>query len=302
MTDMTHGLNRRAMLTGIGAGSAAATAVMLAAAPRAATAASVPGEDVCRITPDVVDGPYYVDEQIVRRDITEGRQGIPLEMRVRVVDASCRPVADARVDCWQADALGIYSNFPNQGDDLKVATPGQTFLRGTQMTDADGWVVFSSIFPGWYRGRTTHVHFKIYIGGRTRLTAQMFFPDAINEYVYTHVPGYTRAAVRDTINVTDWIMEAGSRAMVAQVKEELDRYVATITYGVDPRATPAAAEQMPCPPAPALCVPEPGAPPTGTDRIASLVPSKAALDRPKAQKPPLPEGWKSSARRAGNRG
>lgn len=293
MTDMTRALSRRAMLAGVSASGAAATTLLLAANPKVADAA-IAGQpaDICRITPDVVDGPYYVNEQIVRRDITEGKQGIPLEMRVRVVDASCRPIAGARVDCWQADAMGIYSNFPNQGDDLTVATPDQTFLRGTQMTDRDGWVIFTSIFPGWYRGRTTHVHFKIYIGGSTRLTAQMFFPDAINEYVYTHVPGYTREAVRDTINVTDWIMEEGSRAMVAQVKEELDRYVATITYGVDPRATPAPSEQMPCPPAPALCVPEPGTPPTGAERIASLVPSKAALDRPKATKPPLPKGWK----------
>jgi protocatechuate 3,4-dioxygenase beta subunit len=284
-------ISRRAVLAGAAGAGAGAGTLALSGTPLNGAAAAVAGE-VCLISPDVVDGPYYLDKPIARRDITEGRKGIPLEIRVRIVDSGCRPIQRARVDCWQADAGGIYSDFPNQGDDLTIATRGETFLRGTQTSDADGWVVFDSIYPGWYRGRTAHVHFKIYIGGRTRLTAQMFFPDALSEYVYTNVPGYVREAVRDTINVTDWIMAEATRSAVAQIKEELDRYVATLTYGVNPAATPPPSEQMPCPPAPAKCVPEPGMPPQGADRIAALVPSVEQRKRPKAGKPPLPPGWK----------
>jgi protocatechuate 3,4-dioxygenase beta subunit len=288
-------LSRRTLLARAG-GAAAGAGTLALSGPIASKAASAPAvvaaEEVCLVFPDVVDGPYYLDKPILRQDITEGRKGIPLEMRVRVVDSACRPVGGARVDCWQADSGGIYSDFPNQGDDLTVATPGETFLRGTQTTDAAGWVKFISIYPGWYRGRTAHVHFKIYVGGKTRLTSQMFFPDALNEFIYTKVPGYTRALVRDTINVTDWIMAEATRNAVAQVKEELDRYIATLTYGVNPVAVPPPPEKMPCPPEPAKCVPGPGVPPEGADRITALVPSTEQLKRPKAGKPPLPPGWK----------
>lgn len=289
MSNNEPAISRRTILIGVGGTTLAAGAMAVQAATGESRAASQKsGDGVCFVMPDVVDGPYYRPKAIIRQDITEGRKGIPLEIRVRIVDAMCRPIARARVDTWQADALGVYSDFPNQGDELNVATLGQTYLRGTQITDTDGWVTFTSIYPGWYRSRTAHIHFKIYIGGKTRLTAQMYFPDAMNEHIFTTVPGYKRDKVRDTINATDWLLEAGTRHSLAQVKEELDRYVATITYGVDPAHVPSPSEQMPCPPAPALCVPMPGTPPVGAERIAALVPSVEARSRPRAHKPPAP--------------
>lgn len=282
-------INRRSILTGAATGGAvlatAGSTVVAIAAPSAPTTGV---DGVCFLNPDVVDGPYYVDEAIMRRDVTEGKKGIPLEIRVRIVDGSCRPISGARIDTWQADAGGIYSNFRNQGDDLTIATIGQSYLRGTQISDDNGQVVFTSIYPGWYRGRTPHVHFKIYIGGRTRLTGQLFFPDALNEFIYGNVEGYKRPLVRDTINATDWILADATYHAMADVREELDRYVATIIFGVNPGAVPPPPEKMPCPPAPKLCVPEPGVPPVGPARVAELVPSDAALKRPRAQKPPLP--------------
>lgn len=280
---MPTSLSRRGVIaTGIiGAGAVS----MARAAPAKENTAP---DNICLIHPDTVDGPYYENKAIIRRDIAEGKKGIPLELRVRVVDAQCRPVAGARVDAWQADAQGIYSDFPNQGDDLDIATPGETFLRGTQISDEAGWVTFHTIYPGWYRGRTAHIHFKIYIGGRTRLTSQIFFPDALNEWIYLNVPEYKRPLLRDTINVTDWIMAEATRNAVAQVKEEADRYVATMSFGVNPLATPAPGEKMPCPSDGSKCVPAPGVPPKGDDRIAALVPSAENGRRPRAQKPPLP--------------
>jgi protocatechuate 3,4-dioxygenase beta subunit len=292
MTKNEPAISRRAILTGAGGATLAAGAMAAIGSVQATTSPRAVGkkreDGVCFVMPDVVDGPYYRPKAIIRQDITEGHEGIPLEIRVRIVDAMCRPIARARVDTWQADALGIYSDFPNQGDGLNVATLGQTYLRGTQITDGNGWVTFTSIYPGWYRGRTAHVHFKIYIGGKIRLTAQMYFPDAMNEFIFTTVPGYKRDMVRDTINATDWILEAGTRHSLAQVKEELDRYVATISYGVDPAIILPPSEKMPCPPAPALCVPAPGKPPVGEQRIAALVPSIEARSRPRTRKPPTP--------------
>lgn len=284
MTRSTEISRREALWAG---GAAISGAALSSTSARGAGRGVVDAAGVCFLTPDIVDGPYYKDKAIVRQDITEGRKGIPLELRVRLVDAACRPIAGARVDTWQADALGIYSDFAHQGDDLSVATMGQTFLRGTQMSDANGLVVFRTIYPGWYRARTAHIHFKIHLGGRTRLTTQLFFPDALNEFIYTQVPGYTRSAIRDTLNVTDWILADSSRATVAQIREEADRYVASIIYGVNPLATPAPSEKMPCP-AEGLCVPTPNTPPPADQRVAGLVPSAANAARPRAQKPALP--------------
>ncbi|MGE4324046.1 MAG: hypothetical protein AB7E60_13605, partial [Sphingobium sp.] len=143
-------ISRRTLLSAAGTGG---VAIAVPAFARASSAADLPPpatarDRVCFVMPDVVEGPYYESPALMRRDIAEGRPGIPLEVRVRVVDASCRPLAGARVDCWQADAHGIYSNYPHQGDGLDVSTVGETFLRGTQMTDRDGWVSFRSIYPG----------------------------------------------------------------------------------------------------------------------------------------------------------
>jgi protocatechuate 3,4-dioxygenase beta subunit len=280
--------SRRHMFSVAGAGTlAAATASFATSGAKTAAVPSVPCERVCSLMPDVVDGPYYDSHAIMRSDITEGKLGIPLEIRVCFVDSECRPIEGARIDCWQADAGGIYSNHANQGDDLTVATIGETFLRGTQITDKNGFVLFRSIYPGWYRARTAHVHFKVYVGGQSRFTTQMFFPDAINEYVYLNAPLYRRRAVRDTVNITDWILADASRHAMANIREEVDRYVAEITFGVNPRAMPAPSKKMPCPSV-GPCVPPLNTPPDPNDRVAALIPSTENLKRPRATKPSLP--------------
>lgn len=285
-------ISRRALLSAAGTGGVAIAAPALtrasfAAAPPSPTPA--PARDrVCFVMPDVVDGPYYESRALIRRDITEGKPGIPLEIRVRVVDASCRPLADARVDCWHADARGVYSNYPHQGDGLDVSTVGETFLRGTQMTDKDGWVSFRSIYPGWYSARTTHVHFKIHIGGRVRLTTQMFFPDALSEYIYLNAPDYLRPVTRDTVNVTDWILAKATRHAMATVREEADRYVAEVSFGVDPAATPVIAAKMQCPEG-RICAVTPNTPPDPAERVEALLPSTANARRPPAQPPAIPD-------------
>ena len=119
--------------------------------------------------PELTEGPYYLDLDLVRRDITEGRPGVPFDLAVKVVDAtSCEPLEGAAVDVWHCDAEGAYSGV--QGD-------SGTFLRGVQMTGADGVADFTTIFPGWYTGRAVHVHLKVALAGDDVHTGQLFFDD-----------------------------------------------------------------------------------------------------------------------------
>src|SRR5690606_20510282 len=113
--------------------------------------------------------------------------GLPLELAIRVVRAGdCAVLADARVDIWHADALGLYSGYERQrgtGEPLPSAA-GKTHLRGTQFTDGAGAVTFRTIYPSWYAGRTPHVHFKIFLSDTEVVASQMFFPDDVNAQVF----------------------------------------------------------------------------------------------------------------------
>jgi len=133
--------------------------------------------------PEQALGPYYLADELIRTDIREGKAGIPLALRLLVLDAgTCRPLADAAVDLWHCDAAGAYSGFGADGD-------SHTFLRGIQLTDQQGVAQFQTIFPGCYPGRTNHIHFQVrmagardgdtYRGGHVAHTGQVFFPEDI---------------------------------------------------------------------------------------------------------------------------
>jgi len=195
------------------------------------------GADVCVLVPEVTEGPYYFDPEMERVDITEGRPGIPTRVRLQIVDASCVPIEGARVDLWHCDATGVYSGYANQGDDRSVDTSGETFMRGTQFSSAAGLVEFETVYPSWYRGRTTHMHFKVFLDRETVLTGQIFFPDALSEYIYLNVAPYNdRAGERDTLNSNDSIAQQASRASFAFIKELEAEYLVAMIVGIDPNA------------------------------------------------------------------
>lgn len=239
---MTDRLTRRQALSLVAvtaAGGALMTQRAFAEEAGAATAqvnSLLPGADVCVITPEVTEGPYYFDPALNRQDITEGRPGIKTIVRLQVVDAQCQPMANARVDIWHADATGVYSGYANQTGGID--TTGQTFMRGTQMTGADGVTEFTTVYPGWYRGRTTHIHFKVFLDETNVLTGQLFFPDALSEFLYRNVAPYSdRTEARDTINTNDNIATQATRASFAYVKELADAYLVAMIIGVDPNAS-----------------------------------------------------------------
>jgi protocatechuate 3,4-dioxygenase beta subunit len=193
--------------------------------------------DVCLLTPQSIEGPYYLDPLLVRAQIAEGRAGVPLRIDLRVIDgATCKPSERARVDIWHADAQGIYSGYEGQGDNQNLSTVGQKFLRGTQFTDSEGAVNFETIYPGWYVGRATHIHFKVFLDDRNVLTGQMYFPDAVNEFIYASVPAYAnRLKPRAVVNANDRFanFHDPNRLSFCAIKEERDCYAVSLILGVD---------------------------------------------------------------------
>ncbi len=190
-----------------------------------AQAAGLISSDVCLVQPELTEGPFYVDPGLVRQDIGEGRPGLPLVLRLQVVSADCRPLPGARVDIWHCDAEGIYSGV--EGDT-------GTFLRGTQVTGPDGVAEFRTIFPGWYPGRVTHVHYMVFLEGSKALTSQVFFDDALVGTVHSEHPAYEGRGAQDTGLDADRIARSAGEGAVAQV--ELDapdgEAVAALVVGV----------------------------------------------------------------------
>jgi protocatechuate 3,4-dioxygenase beta subunit len=193
------------------------------------------GAGVCAITPEVTEGPFYFDPKLERADVTEGKKGVALTVRLQVVDATCRPLAGARVDIWHCDAQGAYSGYPGQGDGRDVDTSGQTFLRGWQKTDASGIVSFATIYPGWYHGRTTHIHFKVFPDENSVMTGQLFFPDSVSDQIFTAVAPYNdRPGKRDTSNAGDGIARQAGPLSRAALHEVEDAYQALMIVAVKP--------------------------------------------------------------------
>lgn len=189
--------------------------------------------NVCRLTPELTEGPYYIDPHLIRSDIREDRGGVPMTLQLQVVTGDCRPIKGARVDLWHCDAQGNYSGFSRQGSDRALNTRGQTFLRGTQISGERGISTFQTIFPGWYRGRTTHMHFKVFLGADEALTGQIFFPDSLSQYVFENAAQYGRSGGQDTSNAEDWIAVEAGEGAYARVTERSDGYDAAMVIAVD---------------------------------------------------------------------
>lgn len=232
---LTKGLNRREALSLVAVTVAGGTLMSRAAFAQetgAGTQGLMPGADVCVITPEVTEGPYYFDPALERADITEGLPGAPIRVRLQVVDGSCQPTPGARVDIWHASADGIYSGYANQPGGID--TTGETFMRGTLFADDAGTVEFASVYPGWYRGRTTHIHFKVFLDETNVLTGQLFFPDELSEHIYRNVSPYNARGERDTLNSSDSIAIRATQASFANVEDLGEAYLVAMIIGVDP--------------------------------------------------------------------
>jgi len=210
-------------LGGLLAGAATAGAWKVADSASAGPAGVASGAVSCVLAPEQTEGPYWVDDAKVRRDIREGKAGVPLALRLTVVDAStCRPLRGAAVDVWHCDAAGAYSGVQGNAGD---------FLRGIQRTNAKGLALFETIYPGWYPGRTVHVHVKVSLGANVVHTGQLYFPDVVTDAVYRRRP-YSRRPNREPRNAGDGIYRNGGRRSTLRLARRGTGYVGSITMGV----------------------------------------------------------------------
>jgi len=171
-------------------------------------------QPVCTLTPEQIEGPFYLDQARIREAISEGKPGVPLQLILRVLEASgsCAPIPKAAVDVWQCDALGIYSGLRGRRRRPAARRAGgrQDVLRGTQLTDATGAVRFRTIYRAWYSGRTPHVHLKLRLGAKAA-TTQLYFPDEVTNAVYARAPyDRHRTATRRTPRIASWGRSATS--------------------------------------------------------------------------------------------
>ena len=184
-------------------------------------AAKLDAGATCRRTVEQTEGPYYFDAESIRSDIREDRDGTPLQLALRVRDAeSCEPIADAVVDIWHCDAGGVYSGFE--------AGEGERFLRGAQVTNADGIARFTTIYPGYYQGRTVHIHAKVHLDRSTVLTTQLYFDDAVSDRVFAAQP-YAAQGRRDATNARDGIFD---ESLLLTLERSGRGYLGLMTFDV----------------------------------------------------------------------
>ncbi len=215
--------------TAVAPGSTTTHANPTTAASASTQATTAPS---CILAPEETEGPYYIDEKLVRSDITEGQPGMQLVLKLTIVNASsCQALPGAVVDIWHCDAGGNYSGYgssaaqpgpstnqPPPGDAHVTPTNKLTYLRGSQTSDAAGFVTFKTIYPGWYTGRTTHIHVKVHAGGNVVHTGQLYFDGDITISVYQAQP-YAKHGPADTSNKADSIYgQGGAQSMLALAK------------------------------------------------------------------------------------
>jgi protocatechuate 3,4-dioxygenase beta subunit len=218
-------LTRRRSLLGLGGLFAAALGAGAAKATAEGPGGVASGRVKCVLTPEMTEGPYYISGEKLRRDITQSKPGTRLDLALKVVNAStCRPIRGAVVDIWHCDASGVYSGFG-------AGSSNRTFLRGKQKTDAQGVAHFKTIYPGWYPGRTVHIHVKVYVGGNVAHTGQLFFSDVVTDAAYRRAP-YNKRPNRDPRNTGDSIFVNGGKRSMLKLTRRGARYRGTITMGI----------------------------------------------------------------------
>lgn len=177
-------------------------------------------------------GPCHTKHVPVRNDVTEGVAGLPMRLSLRIVEAdSCKPVEGADVEIWHVNAHGVYSGHAaRMCNDGEAAAKSAQFLRGRQITNDAGVVNFLSVYPGWYPGRTVHVHLRILVAGRELLISQLLFDDALSDIVFAGHPDYRGRPKRDTMNGDDGVFSADEAAACIFDVEKLDGGILQASY------------------------------------------------------------------------
>jgi protocatechuate 3,4-dioxygenase beta subunit len=204
--------------------------------PSASQLAAIPA---CVVKPEQTEGPYFVDEKLNRSDIRSDpadgsvKAGVPLQLVFqvsRINDRTCTPFSNAIVDVWHCDAEGVYSDV----NEPRFNTVGRKFLRGYQVTDVNGIAQFVTIYPGWYPGRTVHIHFKICTNsasqGSHEFTSQLYFDDALSDQIYQQPP--YRVGRQRTRNHQDGIFQSGGEQLTLQLTQTAASYMGKFAIGL----------------------------------------------------------------------
>lgn len=201
------------------------------------------GNNSCILIPQETAGPYPFDlssnSAMFRQDITEGNAGIPLTLTLTVVNINdgCSPIANARVDVWHCNKDGYYSEYNNQPGYLGTQNhTGETFFRGIQMTDSNGQVQFITIYPGWYNGRATHIHFQVFLNSVLSATSQAAFNESLTASVY-NTSLYSAHGQNTTTNSSDNVFSDSANTQYEMLdivaNTSTGGYDASLTIGID---------------------------------------------------------------------
>ncbi|KAK0432786.1 aromatic compound dioxygenase [Armillaria borealis] len=230
----------------------------------------------CVTAPEVTEGPYYINNELVRQDLTEDQSGIQLVLDIGVLDTTtCEPLSNAFVEIWAANATGFYGSYGamsggppverrqgpggpggGAGGGSQVMARNETFLRGGLATDDAGITELITIYPGYYTGRTAHIHTMVHLNWETSANGtlvshagslvhigQFFFDEDWNDQIYAIDP-YTTTTQSRTYNEEDSILqEENSNGNSAYVGLELlgsdlsGGLLGYITVGVDSTAS-----------------------------------------------------------------
>ena len=188
------------------------------------------------LIPEETAGPYPLDlhnnQAMFRRDITEGKTGVALTLALTILNTGQNgaPISNARVDVWHCDKDGVYSGYSQPG----ANTVGETFCRGIQLTDSDGKVTFTTIYPGWYSGRITHIHFQVYLNNGLVATSQLAFPQEITTTVYDSAlyKAHGQNTSVSSFSQDNVFNDGTTGEMLALTGDTSSGYTATLTAGV----------------------------------------------------------------------
>lgn len=185
------------------------------------------------LTGSTTKGPCYFQDS-TGEDISEGYKGLPMLLCLRLIDSNCDPLANHTVEVWHCDANGVYSGDTSESADSDNFAPGfctgddegalrSSWYRGQLVTDANGRVNFKSCFPGWYPGRTIHIHFAVSDANRSsRIVSQFGFADAIATEVYTTHPMYSHRGDQDTPLDRDGVFPSNTETFVMEAQQNSD--------------------------------------------------------------------------------
>ncbi|GAQ88364.1 hypothetical protein KFL_004220030 [Klebsormidium nitens] len=281
----------------------------------------------CVLTPELTEGPYWLEDKLLRANITEGQAGIPFNLSIVVLDVTtCLPIPNVFVDIWHCNATGFYSGFggsttssPGMGGGgpggSSSSTNNQTFLRGITQTDANGVATFATIQPGWYAGRTPHIHVKVHIPTNTSTsvpaeyasshtvhTGQLFFTDAhmalvsavapytndTNAYVALTSDGIYNSSPVELLNMTQVSATNIAAGLVATINAIVDTTAnrpPTSSASNVATTSPSSTSATTAPSTSATTAPSTVAAATPTPTVAQSAPVSAVTSTSSAQAP-----------------